>query len=324
MVCLRHWMKSSRKVQGSRLKKRDFITLLDLQPGELAMLLDRAVQMKKATGDVTGYPLMGKSIGILFEKASTRTRVSFEVGIHQLGGQSIFLSPRDVHLSRGEPLSDTARVLSRYLSALVVRTFAQETVKILARESSIPVINALTDLTHPCQALADLQTIKENRSTLIGTRVAYLGDGNNVANSLIIGCSMTGIDLKLACPEGYDPDPEFLSEGERRAADSGGSVQLVRDPGEACHQADFLYTDVWTSMGQEEESEKRIKDLAAYQLNSDRLKDAAPGARILHCLPAHRGEEITEEMIEHPQSAIFDQAENRMHTQKALLEWLLA
>lgn len=305
------------------MKKRDFLTLLDLEPEQLVMLLDRAVEMKRSGTGLTDCPLMGKSVGLLFEKASTRTRVSFEVGIYQLGGQAIFLSPRDVHLSRGEPLSDTGRVLSRYLSALIVRTFSQETVEILARESSIPIINALTDLTHPCQALADLLTIKENRDTLEGTRVVYLGDGNNVANSLIIGCSMTGIDLKLACPEGYDPDPHFLAEGVRRSGTTGGSVQLVRDPIEACRGAHFLYTDVWTSMGQEKESEKRRKDLAAYQLNTDRLNDAAPDARILHCLPAHRGEEITEALLDHPQSAIFDQAENRLHTQKALLEWLL-
>jgi len=305
------------------LKKRDFITLLNLEPEELKTLLERAIQMKRSGVKMSDRQLAGKSVGILFEKASTRTRVSFEVGIYQMGGQAIFLSPRDVHLSRGEPLSDTGRVLSRYLSALVVRTFSQETVEILAEHSDIPVINALTDLTHPCQVLADLQTMKENRDTLKGTRVAYLGDGNNVANSLIIGCSMTGIDLKLACPEGYDPDPRFLEEGIRRSDASGGSVQLVRDPEEACREAHFLYTDVWTSMGQEEESERRLKDLAAYQLNIDRLNDAAPDAKVLHCLPAHRGEEITEEVLDHPQSAIFDQAENRLHTQKALLEWLL-
>ena len=305
------------------MKKRDFITLLDLEPRELTTLLDRSVEMKRSGTALNERPLMGKSVGILFEKASTRTRVSFEVGIYQLGGQSIFLSPRDVHLSRGEPLSDTAKVLSRYLSALVVRTYSQETVETLAREGSIPVINALTDLTHPCQTLADLVTIKENSDTLEGTRVVYLGDGNNVANSLIIGCSMTGIHLKLACPQGYDPDPHFLAEGIRRSGISGGSVQLVRDPEEACRGAHFLYTDVWTSMGQEEESRKRRKDLAAYQLNTDRLNDADPDARILHCLPAHRGEEITEGLIDHPQSAIFDQAENRLHTQKALLEWLI-
>lgn len=294
-----------------------------MEPEQLASLVDRAIRMKGLGAAMTERPLAGKSVGILFEKASTRTRVSFEVGIHQLGGQAIFLSPRDVHLSRGEPLSDTGKVLSRYLSALVVRTFSQETVEILASESDIPVINALTDLTHPCQALADLQTIRENRDAYEGTRVGWLGDGNNVANSLIIACAMTGIDLTLACPEGYDPDPRFLAEGIQRAAQSGGSVQLVRDPAQACLGAHFLYTDVWTSMGQEEESARRRKDLAPYQLNAGRLNDAAPGARILHCLPAHRGEEITDEMMDHPQSAIFDQAENRLHTQKALLEWLL-
>lgn len=305
------------------MKKRDFVTLLDLEPDELLILLDRAAEMKRAGTGLVDCPLMGKSVGLLFEKASTRTRVSFEAGIYQLGGQSIFLSPRDVQLSRGEPLSDTARVLSRYLSAVVVRTFSHESVEILAREADIPVINALTDLAHPCQALADLQTINEDRGSLKGIRVAYLGDGNNVANSLIIACSMTGIHLSLACPEGYDPDPHFLEEGVRRSAVSGGSIQVIRDPLKACHGAHFLYTDVWTSMGQEEESEKRKKDLGAYQLNAEKLNRAAPDARVLHCLPAHRGQEITEELMDHPRSSIFDQAENRLHTQKALLEWLL-
>jgi len=310
-------------VKVESLAKRDFITLMDLEPEHLEIILDRAAEMKRAGSNMTQCPLLGKSIGILFEKASTRTRVSFETGIYQLGGQAIFLSPRDVQLSRGEPLSDTARVLSRYLSALVVRTFSHTTAEILAKEADIPVINALTDLTHPCQALADLQTIRENRPELKGTRVTYLGDGNNVANSLILACSMTGIDLTLACPEGYDPDPSFLDEGIRRSGTSGGSVRVSRDPQEACRGAHFLYTDVWTSMGQEEESDRRRRDLGAYQLNTDRLNDADPDARILHCLPANRGEEITEELMNHPQSAIFDQAENRLHTQKALLEWLL-
>lgn len=306
------------------MTKEDFITLLDIDPARLMTLLDRAVEMKKSGPALTDCPLMGKSVGILFEKASTRTRVSFEVGIYQLGGQAIFLSPRDVQLSRGEPLSDTARVLSRYLSGLVVRTFSHETAEKLAEHSTIPIINALTDLAHPCQTLADLQTIQENRGSFAGTRVTWLGDGNNVANSLIIGCSMTGIDLRLACPEGYDPDPRFLAEGIRRAEESGGSVQVMRDPGKACEGAHFLYTDVWTSMGQEDESKKRVTDLAGYQLNADRLGEADPDALILHCLPAHRGEEITGDMMEHPQSVIFDQAENRLHTQKALLEWLLS
>jgi ornithine carbamoyltransferase len=266
---------------------------------------------------------MGKSVGLLFEKASTRTRVSFETGIYQMGGQSIFLSPRDVQLSRGESLSDTARVLSRYLSALVIRTFSHEIVETIARESLIPVINALTDLAHPCQALADLLTIQENTGRLAGTKMAYLGDGNNVANSLILACAMTGMHLKLACPEGYDPDDRFIREGARIAQTTGGSVELVRDPATACTGAAFLYTDVWTSMGQEEESERRKRDLGPFQLNDRLLREADADARILHCLPAHRGEEITEEMIDHPRSVIFDQAENRLHTQKALMEWLM-
>jgi ornithine carbamoyltransferase len=302
--------------------KRDFLTLLDLSTDELSLLLHRALELKRSRETET-RSLVGKSVGLLFEKASTRTRVSFEVGIHRLGGQSIFLSPRDVHLSRGEPLIDTARVLSRYLSALVVRTFSQETTETLARESEIPIINALTDLAHPCQALADLMTMMENADDLAGSIVAYLGDGNNVANSLILGCTMTGMHLRLACPEGYDPDPGFLAEGKRLAKISGGSVEVVRSPESAASGAHFLYTDVWTSMGQEEESKKRRRDFAPFQLNAHRLADAAPGARILHCLPAHRGEEITDEMMEHPQSVVFDQAENRLHTQVALLEWIV-
>jgi len=305
------------------MKKRDFLTLFDITPDELSALLDRAREMKSAGAALTDRPLLGKSVGLLFEKASTRTRVSFEVGIYQMGGQSIFLSPRDVHLSRGEPLADTARVLSRYLSALVVRTFGHEIVEILARESDIPIINALTDLAHPCQALADLMTMMEYTERLEGTKVAYLGDGNNVANSLILGCTMMGLNLRLACPEGYDPDPRFLERGGKLAEASGGSVRIFRDPGEACLDAHFLYTDVWASMGQEDQAQEKRNDLKPFQLNAERLREAAPGARILHCLPAHRGEEITEEMIDHPQSVIFDQAENRLHTQKALMEWLV-
>jgi ornithine carbamoyltransferase len=240
-----------------------------------------------------------------------------------MGGQSIFISPRDVHLSRGEPLEDTAKVLSRYLSVLVVRTFSHEVVEVLAKEADIPIINALTDLAHPCQALADLLTVRENTDSIEGTTIAYLGDGNNVANSLILGCTMMGINLKLACPEGYDPDPRFFQEGIRLAESTGGSLEILRDPGKACSGAQFIYTDVWASMGQEREADRRRNDMTPYQLNVHRLQEAAPGAKILHCLPAHRGEEITEEMINHSQSVIFDQAENRLHTQKALLEWML-
>ncbi|NOY86349.1 MAG: ornithine carbamoyltransferase [Deltaproteobacteria bacterium] len=303
--------------------KRDFLTLRDLTSGELAGLVLRAWEMKhQPKGQNSSCPLIGKSVALLFEKPSTRTRVSFEVGIYQLGGQSIFLSPRDVQLSRGEPLNDTARVLSRYLSALVIRTYSQETLEILAKEAGIPIINALTDLAHPCQIVGDLLTVKEYTVQMAGTRITYVGDGNNVANSLIIGCAAMGLNLALACPAGYDPDPAFLAEGQRRATENGGTVRVLRDPVEAAAGSQFLYTDVWTSMGQEEESGKRRRDLADYQLNG-KLLDAAPGARIMHCLPAHRGEEITDEMMEHPDSIVFDQAENRLHAQKAILEWLL-
>jgi len=230
--------------------KRDLITLDNLRPQEAADLIHRAREMKKSTSAVsTECPLIGKSVGLLFEKPSTRTRVSFEVGIYQLGGQAIFLSPGDVQLSRGETLHDTAHVLSRYLSALVARTYSHRTLEILAAESEIPVINALTDKAHPCQVLGDMLTILEHRGSLLGTTIAYLGDGNNVANSLIMGCGMLGVNIKLGCPDGYEPDPAFLSRGSQFAAEAGSSVKVVRDPVEAASGADFLYTDVWVSMG---------------------------------------------------------------------------
>ena len=305
------------------MSKRDFLTLLDLTAAELRFLVEKSLQTKRhAVAGTMDCPIMGKSVGLLFEKPSTRTRVSFEVAIYQLGGQTIFLTTKDVQLSRGETLHDTARVLSRYLSALVVRTYSQETLEVLAAEASIPVINALTDKAHPCQVLSDLMTIREE-SDGGRVRVAYFGDGNNVANSLIAGCAMMGMDLVLACPEGYDPDPVYLSEGVTRARENGGSVKVVRDPVLAAKGSSFLYTDVWTSMGQEEESERRRRDLSPYQLNRALLEAAAPGAKIMHCLPAHRGEEITDEMMEHERSIVIDQAENRLHAQKALLLWLL-
>lgn len=304
--------------------KKDFLTLDNLTPQEVADLVNRALEMKEQTSGISSEcPLIGKSVGLLFEKPSTRTRVSFEVGIYQLGGQAIFLSPGDVQLSRGETLHDTARVLSRYLSVLVARTYSHETLKTLAAESSIPVINALTDLAHPCQILGDMLTILERRGSLQGANIAYLGDGNNVANSLIAGCGMLGVNLNLACPIGYDPDPAFLSSGAQFARESGSSVRVVRDPLKAVFGAEFLYTDVWVSMGQEDEAERRRKDLAPYQINSDILAAAEPGAMVMHCLPANRGEEITSEIMDHKQSIIVDQAENRLHAQKALLEWII-
>ncbi len=304
--------------------KRDFLTLSDLAPEEVAGLIHRALEMKgTSTQGPSDCPLIGKSIGLLFEKPSTRTRVSFEVAIYQLGGQTIFLSSNDVQLSRGEPLHDTARVLSRYLSALVARTYSHDTIEVLANEADIPVINALTDRAHPCQILGDLLTVLEHRGSLEGASISYFGDGNNVANSLIIGCGMLGLNLTLACPEGYDPDVEFIDAGKKFSEKSGGSIQIQRDPTAAAAGAQFLYTDVWTSMGQEDESERRRTELSPYQLNSSILEAAEPGAKLMHCLPANRGEEITDEMMEHDQSIIIDQSENRLHAQKALLEWII-
>ncbi len=304
--------------------KRDFLTLSDLAPEEVAGLINRALEMKgTSTQGSSDCPLIGKSIGLLFEKPSTRTRVSFEVAIYQLGGQTIFLSSQDVQLSRGETLHDTARVLSRYLSALVSRTYSHDTIEVLASAADIPVINALTDRAHPCQILGDLLTVLEHRGSLEGANISYFGDGNNVANSLIIGCGMLGLNLTLACPEGYDPDEEFLDKGRKLSQESGGSIQIQRDPEAAAAGAQFLYTDVWISMGQEDESRKRRTELSPYQLNSSILKAAEPGAKLMHCLPANRGEEITDEMMEHDQSIIIEQAENRLHAQKALLEWIV-
>jgi ornithine carbamoyltransferase len=305
------------------MSKKDLLTLRDLSIDEIYSLLERAREMKKAGPVLKDCPLIGKSIGLLFEKPSTRTRVSFEVGIYQLGGQTIFLSSKDVQLSRGETLHDTARVLSRYLSALVVRTFSQNTLEILAEEASIPVINALTDMAHPCQALGDMLTVWESAGEMKGIRIVYLGDGNNVANSLILACAMTGAHLTLACPEGYDPDENYMKDGLAIARQTDASIKLTRDPGEAVSGAQILYTDVWTSMGQEDEANQRRRDLAPYQLNLKLLEKAEPGARMMHCLPANRGEEITTEMMEHPQCIVIDQAENRLHAQKALLEWIV-
>jgi ornithine carbamoyltransferase len=304
------------------MSKKDFLALEEAPPALIARLVKDAVAKRRGESPAWKHPLLGKSVGLLFEKPSTRTRVSFEVAVYQLGGQSIFLSPRDVQLSRGETVADTARTLSRYLSALVVRTFKQATLVELARHASIPVINALSDDSHPCQVLSDLAAILDVRGSLAGARVAYLGDGNNVANSLIAGCGKTGVHLSLSTPEAYRPARELMARGEELARGSGGSLRWTADPLKACRGADFLYTDVWTSMGQEAESEQRRRDLAPWQLNARLLDSAAPGAMIMHCLPAHRGEEITDEMMDHPRSIVWEQAGYRLHAQKALLEWI--
>jgi ornithine carbamoyltransferase len=258
-------------------------------------------------------------LGMIFQKPSTRTRVSFEVGIVELGGYGLYLSANDLQLGRGETIKDTGHVLERYLDAIMIRTFAQEDVEQLAEHADIPVINGLTDYAHPCQALADLMTIRERLGRLSGARLAYLGDGNNVCVSLMVGAARFGMRFVAATPNGYEPDATAVSAARRAAVQMGGTVELTRDPSEAAREADVLYTDVWTSMGQEKEAERRRKDLAGFQIDDELLSHASPDAIVLHCLPAHYGEEITEEILYGPHSAVWDQAENRLHAQKALL-----
>ncbi len=260
--------------------------------------------------------LTGYTLGLLFEKASTRTRVSFESAMYRLGGQTLFLSSRDTQLSRGEPVKDTARVLSRYLDGLAIRTYSQEMVEEMARWGDIPVINALTDKYHPCQVLSDLMTVKEKKGKLDGLRIAWVGDGNNMANSWINAARVLGFRLTLACPSGYAPDDDVLSG-------AGENIRVTADPREAVSGADVINTDVWASMGQEGEHEKRLRVFQDYQVNKSLVKLANPGAIVMHCLPAHRGEEIADEVLEGPQSVVFDQAENKMHLHQAMLEWLM-
>lgn len=298
--------------------KRDFLTLRDLSGEEISAILNRAAGLKSGK-DASVCPLIGKSIGLFFEKASTRTRISFQTGIYQLGAQAIYIDPNELQLGRGETIEDTAKVLSRYLHGIVIRTFAHKTIEKFAENTTIPVINGLTDLHHPCQVLADLMTIKEKKGALKDIHLAYIGDGNNVANSLIEAASLMGIDLILACPEGYMPDSKVYE----RARSEGAKVNILADPEKAVKDADVLYTDVWVSMGQEKELEKKKKAFEGYQVNKELLSLARPDARVMHCLPAHRGEEITDDVIDSPQSVVFDQAENRLHTQKALLEMLI-
>jgi ornithine carbamoyltransferase len=300
-----------------RSKKRDFLAIPDFSREELIRTLDLAARMK--SGEYGEMPLRGKVVALIFTKSSTRTRVSFEVGTLQLGGHGIFLSARDIQLGRGEPIRDTARVLSRFVDGIMIRTYAHSDVEELASFSDVPVINGLTDLLHPCQILADLQTVRENLGPdLSPVKVAWIGDGNNMANSWLNAAWRLGFELRLACPEGYRPDPEIL---ERAAAD--GQVLLTDDPREAVAGADVVTTDVWASMGQEEEAELRRKAFQGFSVNQALMDDASDRAIFLHCLPAHRGEEVTEEVLEGPRSRIFDEAENRLHAQKAVMALLL-
>ena len=309
---------------GEKMKK-DLLTIHDLSTQDMENILDRSAALKRMLKQGTPYqPLRGKSLGMIFEKSSTRTRVSFEVGMFQLGGQALFLSSNDLQIGRGEPIADTARTLSRYLDAIMIRTFAQSTVEELAHHAAIPVINGLSDLHHPCQALADLFTIQQKRGSLKGRSFAYIGDGNNMANSLIEACAKVGMSITLACPKGYEPDAGIVRQAKDEAARSGSQVNVVHDPYEAVKGADVVYTDVWASMGQEAEHAKRVKAFKGYQVDAKLLKAAGAGALVMHCLPAHRGEEISADVIDGPQSIVFDQAEGRLHAQKAILEMLMA
>jgi ornithine carbamoyltransferase len=300
--------------------KRDFLRVTDLDRSELLELIERAAEWK-LLGKAGPRPLERMTIGLVFEKASTRTRVSFEVAAYQLGGNAMMLSPKDTQLGRGEPIRDTARVLARYLDALVVRTFEHTKLEEMARYADVPVVNALTDASHPCQVLADLLTVTERfgADSLArgGLAVAWIGDGNNMANSWLEACALLGFELRIACPAGYDPDPDLVAR-------AGARARVVRSPAEAAEGAHVVNTDVWASMGQEAEAEKRRRDFAGYLVDEALMRRARPNAIALHCLPAHRGEEITDGVLEGPQSAIFDEAENRLHAQKALLELLVA
>jgi ornithine carbamoyltransferase len=294
---------------------RDFLNIADFSPAENEALLQLAMRMRSGAYDAK--PLAGKALAMIFMKSSTRTRMSFEVGATQLGGTAHFLSPRDVQIGRGEPIADTARVLSRYAHGIMIRTYAHADAVQLAEYASVPVINGLTDLSHPCQVMADLLTVVQHQGSYRGKRVAWIGDGNNMANSWIEAAAHLGFSLRLACPEGYEPDAAFL------AAAAGADVQLLRDPAQAVDGADVVTTDVWASMGQEEEQLHREHAFAGYQVDSVLMSRAASQAIFLHCLPAHRGEEVAADVIDGPQSAVWDEAENRLHIQKAIMAVLM-
>ncbi|HEY8256708.1 MAG TPA: ornithine carbamoyltransferase [Gemmatimonadales bacterium] len=295
---------------------RHFLAIPDLSPSELAALFDLADAMK--AGTYREKPLAGKTLGMVFAKSSTRTRVSFEVGAYQLGGHALFLSSRDIQLGRGEPIRDTARVLSRYLDGIMIRTFDHADVEELAKYSAVPVINGLTDLLHPCQVLADLMTVRESIGGWENRVIAWVGDGNNMANSWINAAGTLGFELRLACPNGYQPNPEILQRNSGSA-----TILLTDDPREAVKGAHVINTDVWASMGQEEEQAVRVKAFAGFIVDRKLMRLADPGAIFLHCLPAHRGEEVADDVIEGPQSRVWDEAENRLHVQKALMATLM-
>jgi ornithine carbamoyltransferase len=304
----------------AHLKGRDFLRVHDWAPDELVLVLDHAERLKARQRERVPHRLLeGRTLGMIFQKPSTRTRVSFEVGISQLGGIGLYLAAGDLQLGRGETIKDTAVVLSRYLDGIMIRTFAQADVDELAEHAGVPVINGLTDEFHPCQALADVMTIRERLGGFAGARVAYLGDGNNVCHSLMVACAKLGMDFVAATPSGYEPAEEVVGWAREAAQGEGTAVELTDDPRGAATGADVLYTDVWTSMGQDEERERRLADLAGYGIDADLVSLASERAIVLHCLPAHYGEEIAEDVLYGERSAVWDQAENRLHAQKALM-----
>lgn len=299
---------------------KHLLKLNDWSSEDIAHCLDLADKLKyEKKHGIKHHILEGQTLGMIFQKSSTRTRVSFEVGMYDLGGSALFLSSRDLQIGRGEPVEDTARVLSRFLNAIMIRTFEQQEVEKLAQYGSIPIINGLTDYCHPCQVLADLQTIREHKGSLEGKKLCFIGDGNNMANSLMVGALKTGMEFSIACPNGYKPDSELLKWAEK-----SGKVTCTEDIMEAAADADVLYTDVWASMGQEEEANMRKKIFASYQINGEVMKAAKSDAMVLHCLPAHRGEEITADVFESHANEIFDEAENRLHAQKAVMVMCMA
>jgi ornithine carbamoyltransferase len=311
--------------QQPQLKGKDFLSLSDFHTDEILYLLEEAKELKSLQKQGKPHPyLSGKVLGMIFEKSSTRTRVSFEVGMLQLGGHAIFLSSKDIQLGRGESISDTAKVLSRYIDCMMIRTFSHDSVKELAEHATVPVINGLTDLHHPTQVMADLLTIQEHKGKLSGLKMCYLGDGNNnMAHSLMEGAAKVGMHISIASPPGYLPDGMITEKAIESGKLTGSKITITHNPVDAIKDADIVVTDVWTSMGQEAESEKRLKDFAGYQVNTELCKHAKKDYIFLHCLPAHRGEEVTAEIIDGPHSVVFDEAENRLHAQKAILKLLL-
>ena len=309
---------------GVNLRGKSLDSLLHLTKEEIEQILNTSGLLKFKLLQGEEHPLLkGKTLAMIFEKPSTRTRVSFEVGMWQLGGYALYLSANDLQLGRGEAIADTAQTLSRYMNGIMARVFAHQTILDLIKYSSVPVINGLSDFSHPCQGLADLFTIHEKKGRLSGLKLAYVGDGNNVAHSLLYGCSKMGMNITLACPKGYEPDPEVVSKAKEEGKKTGCKVKVTNDPKEAVKQADIVYTDVWASMGKEKEHEKRVKLFKPYQVNGKLVREAKRDYLFMHCLPAHRGEEVTDEVADSKNSVIFDQAENRLHTQKALLALMM-